>query len=37
MARECAVIEAAYPLSQAAQAQRRMEAGNLLGKILLIP
>jgi putative PIG3 family NAD(P)H quinone oxidoreductase len=31
------VIEATYPLSQAAQAQRRMEAGNLLGKILLIP
>lgn len=31
------VIEATYPLSQAAEAQRRMEAGNLFGKILLVP
>ncbi len=31
------VIEATYPLSRAAETQRRMEAGNLLGKILLVP
>ncbi len=31
------VIETTYPLSQAAQAQQRMQAGNLLGKILLLP
>jgi len=31
------VIEATYPLSQAAEVQRRMEAGNPFGKILLVP
>jgi NADPH:quinone reductase-like Zn-dependent oxidoreductase len=31
------VIDSRYPLSQAAEAHRRMESGRSVGKILLLP
>jgi NADPH:quinone reductase len=31
------VIDSTYPLAEVAEAQRRLEAGDVLGKVVLVP